>query len=787
MSASGNRTEKLTIGIAGVSLGQISRQIPTDEPPPLAPNADLDIIGKSVSRIDGRAMVTGTARYTVDVRLPGMLFARILRSPHPHARILSIDTSAAERHADVRAVHVLTENARGARTSRVSAEAALPTVRYVGAPVAAIAATTRSAADEAVHLIRVDYETLPFVVDMDEAQHPDAPRVFEASERDSAAADPRLAAQAANVFGPSTSTFFGGPRGDVTQGFREADVIVEGEFRTQVQTHCCLEPHAIVADWRAEGLTVYISTQNTIGVRDGLAAAFGLARKKVRVITEFMGGGFGSKLSVGEYGYVAVELSRKVSAPVALVFDRAEEQEASGNRPATWQRLRLGARRDGTLTAISLLSYGTAGVDLGAGVGNIAQAMYECPNFEMAQHDVFINAAPGCAMRAPGNVQGAFALEQLVDELAEELGLDPLAVRDRIDPSAVRREERRIGAERFGWDRRQAAGIDGGPVKRGLGVAQAFWPGIVQANAACEVRLGRDGSVELRSSVQDIGSGIRTLLAQVVAEELGLRPEEIAVRIGDTDFPPGPSSGGSKTTGSITPAARKAAYKVCQKLFAAAAPTLGVQPADLATRQGRVFPHNNPSRGMSFRQAAGLLGKEAVSAIAERGDNYGGFRLSSPMTIAREDLGGVQFAEVAVDTETGIVRVKRVTAVHDCGRPMNPRQIESQIHGGILMGISFGVFENRIIDHDSGRMVNADLEQYKLIGPRETPAIEVVVLENYQAISATDASGIAEPATIATAAAVANAVYNAIGVRMHELPMTPAAVLAALGRVPGRN
>ena len=464
-------------------------------------------------------MVTGAARYTVDVRLPGMLFARILRSPHPHARILSIDTSAAERHSGVRAVHVVTENSRAAgRPATVSAPGALPTVRYVGASIAAIAATTRSS----------------------------------------------------------------------------ADVIVDGEFRTQVQTHCCLEPHAIVADWRAEGLTVYISTQDTVGVRNDLAAAFGLARERVRVVTEYMGGGFGSKLSVGDYGYIAVELSRKAAAPVALVFDRSEEQQAGGNRPGTWQRLRIGARRDGTLTAISLLSYGTAGVDLGAGVGNIAQAMYECPNFEMAQHDVFTHAAPGCPMRAPGNVQGAFALEQMIDELADKLNLDPLALRDRIDPSTVRREERRIGAERFGWGTRRPAGAHDGPVKRGVGVAQSFWPGIVQTSAACEVRLDRDGSVELRSSVQDIGSGIRTLLAQVVAEELGLRPEDISVRIGDTDFPPGPSSGGSKTAGSITPAARKAAYQVRQKLFAAAAPALGTQPADLAVCQGRNLSSQQP-------------------------------------------------------------------------------------------------------------------------------------------------------------------------------------------------
>jgi xanthine dehydrogenase YagR molybdenum-binding subunit len=237
----------------------------------------------------------------------------------------------------------------------------------------------------------------------------------------------------------------------------------------------------------------------------------------------------------------------------------------------------------------------------------------------------------------------------------------------------------------------------------------------------------------------------------------------------------------------VAPAARKAAYQVRQKLFAAAASALEVQPDDLVAGQGRIHLRNSPARDISFRQAAGLLDQDVVSAVAERRDNYGGFQVDDPMSIAREGLGGVQFAEVIVDSETGIVRVERIVAVHDCGRPMNPRQIESRVHGGIIMGISLALFEDRILDRHTGRMVNADLEQYKLAGPRETPAIELVLLENYQAISATDACGIGEPATIATAAAVANAVYNAIGVRMRALPMTPAAVLAALDRVPAMN
>ena len=373
-----------------------------------------------------------------------------------------------------------------------------------------------------------------------------------------------------------------------------------------------------------------------------------------------------------------------------------------------------------------------------------------------------------------------------MDELAEKLGIDPIALRDRIDPSAARREERRIGAAHFGWSRRRLPAADAGPVKRGIGMAQSFWPGIVQTSASCEVRLQRDGSVEVRSSVQDIGTGIRTVLAQVVAEELGLHPEDVSVRIGDTNFPPGPSSGGSKMTGSITRPRARPRIRSGRPCWRKWLRSLARLRQELTVGQGRIFLRVNPAHGIGFRQAAGRL-KNVISAVADRGDNYGGFRVTSPMSLARENLGGVQFAEVSVDTETGIVRVARVVAVHDCGRPMNPRQIESQIHGGVLMGVSFALYEDRIFDRQSGRMLNADLEHYKLAGPREMPSIDVFLIENYQAISATDACGVAEPATIATAAAVANAVYNAVGVRIRNLPMTPASILDVLGRVPGRG
>ncbi|MGO9681916.1 MAG: xanthine dehydrogenase family protein molybdopterin-binding subunit [Beijerinckiaceae bacterium] len=770
-------SEKFPFGIASVGLGEVERQVPIDEPPPLPPNAALNVIGKSTPRQSGRAKVTGATRFTVDVALPGMLTGRFLRSPLPHAKVRAIDVSAAARHPGVRAILLVVrpEDPAGA------------IVRYVGAPVAAVAAVSMPAAEEALRLIRVDYEPLPFVVDMDKAREPTSPSVHDPASAPQGYASgwpaPHGLPLNGNVRGPATAG-----RGNVAQGFAQADIVVEGEYRTQVQTHCCLEPHAVVADWRADGLTVYMSTQFTAGVRRELAEAFGLPLSRVRVIVDSMGGGFGSKSTLGAYGRIAVALSRQANAPVRVILDRQEEQMDAGNRPATWQRLRIGAKRDGSLAAISLLSYGTAGVGLGGGVGNFAQALYDCPNFESAQHDVFINAGPGCAMRAPGNTPGAFGLEQAIDELAERLSIDPLALRDRIDPSPVRREERRIGAERIGWGRRHAPGADAGPAKRGLGVAQSLWPANVQIDSACEVRVLRDGSVEALSSVQDIGTGIDTVMAQTVAEVLGLRPEQINVRIGDTEFPAGTPSYGSRTTASITPPARTAAWRVLQTLLRETALALNVAPEDLIARDGRILVRDEPGRGMNFAEAATLLRTYRISAVASRSDDYGGFRRRmGDAALAQQDLGGVQFAEVAVDIETGIVRVERVVAVQDCGRPMNPLQIESQVHGGVLMGLSFALFEDRILDQHTGRMVNPNLEQYKLAGSRETPQIDVVVLENYQGRSATDAYGIAEPSNIATAPAIANAVHNAIGVRLRALPMTPAAILAALGKIPERS
>ncbi len=792
------------VGIAGVDIHQSRRDVPEGEPPPLAINDQLKSIGKPTPRVDGRAKVTGAAKYTADVKLPGMLYARMLTSPHPHAKIKSIDTSAAEKAPGVKAIHLL-DHTFGMAQEKGEEGNKYPLVRFAGQPFAAVAADTQQHADNAARMINVDYEILPFVTDIEKAKQNDAPLVFagQAEQKGTAGGGggPAGLSQSGNVRGPAK----GGNKqdGGIDDAFKDADVVVETEYHTSVQTHCALETHGFVADWKPDLLTVWASTQGTGSVRDELAAVFNLPKSKVRVITEYMGGGFGAKFGASNPGVLATHLSKKAGAPVRLMCDRKEEHLGTGNRPSSNQKYKIGAKKDGKLVAIQCTNYGTAGVGTGAGATAVAQNIYPCPAIYTEDYDVFTHAGPAAAFRAPGHPQAAFGFEQSIDELAEKLGIDPLALREVIDQSEARSVERKIGAEKIGWSNRKPAGSDAGPVKRGIGMAQAIWYRSSNRDSHCEVRITQDGSVELLSGVQDIGSGIRTVLAQVVAEELGLKPSDITIKIGDTSYPNGPGSGGSVTTNSITPVARDAAWKVKQEMLKQIAPKLGARADDLTLADGKVASKSDPSKGMSFKAAAAKLDTEQIAARAQRVQDYpvtedqqqqqpqlaegGGQRRRGRRGAGSGGLGGVQFVQVAVDTDTGVIKVEKVVAVHDCGRPMNPLTLTSQINGGIIQGLSYALFENRILDRNTGLMVNPNLEQYKIAGAKEMPEIEPIVIEQYWGRSSTDAAGIGEPATVPTAAAIGNAVYNAIGVRVRQTPMTPAAVLAALAQKDSSN
>ena len=773
--AAPTRTESFVWGIPQDGLQQKEREVRQDEPPPLPANAELTYIGKPTERYDGPAKAMGTGKYTADVHLPGMLYACMIDATIPHGRIISIDTTAAEKLPGVRAVHVI-EHVYGVaelRDPKLETPSRYPVIRYAGQPIAGVAAVSQQIANDAAKLVKVQYDRMPFVVDRSEARADDAPVVFpgpaDAAGSAGGGGGPAGVPQKGNVHGPQRKTI-----GDTQKGFAEADVTVEGEYFTQVQTHSALETHGFVVDWKPEEVTVYASTQGTASVRSEFAEVFKLPKSKVRVITEYMGGGFGAKFGAGNEGMVAASLSRKAKAPVKLMLDRRQEHIVC-NRPDSHQKLRIGAKHDGTLTAIELISYGTAGVGTGAGTAGPATNMYKCPNLLTEEYDVFVNAGPGAAFRAPGHPPGCFAFEQTIDDLAVKLNMDPLALREKIDDNPARKAERQVILERTNWRNRRPAGSDAGPIKRGMGIAQSVWYRFVSMNSSCEVRVSRDGSVELMSAVQDLGTGTKTMLAVVVAEEFGIPPSSVVIRIGDTRYPIGPDSGGSVTTGSISPAARNAAYQAKQKLFTAVASKLGTTPDNLAVQNGRVVFKNDASRSFTLKQVTTKLPTDEISALATRVAEYSKERIT---------YGGVDYVELAVDTETGRVHIEKVFGAHDCGRPINPTGVISQINGGILQGISYALFEQRIMDRNAGYMLNANLENYKILGAREVPEIEIALVENYIAQSSTDAAGIGESAGIITlAAAIGNAFYNATGVRMRKIPMTPANVLTALGKV----
>ena len=419
---------KIDVGLAGKTT-VIEVEIPAGDPPPYKVG-ERRLTGKKGPRLDGPRMVTGHAVYTHDVRRPGMLYARVVRSPHAHAKILSVDVSAAEKIPGV-----------------VIENPGKTIVRYHGEAVVALAAPTRAAAEDAHRAVNVTYGVLPHTVSLAAARKEGAPLVFEKPvvERQTAGDVPGGAApveQKGNVRGPKASG-----RGDAEKGFAEAEGTLEVVTTTSVQTHVCMETHSLFAEWVGDTLEIVASTQATFGVKDELAEVFKLPKDKVRVRAEFTGGGFGSKFGAGDYGVFAAKLAKKAGKPVLMALDRKEEHLAAGNRPDSWNRVKLGYKKDGTVTAVDYESFGTAGVATGTGTGGFVKSAYGFPAVKVDESDVFTHLGPGCAMRAPGHPQGCFAVETALEELASRLGMDPLALRLKNDPSEVRRAEWEIGAE----------------------------------------------------------------------------------------------------------------------------------------------------------------------------------------------------------------------------------------------------------------------------------------------------------------------------------------------------
>jgi xanthine dehydrogenase YagR molybdenum-binding subunit len=730
--------------------------------------AQFEQMGKPRPRSEGPLKVTGRARYTHDVKLPGMLYGRMIGAEIAAGEIVAIDTSKAEALPGVKAVWTA--------DSRI--------VRFAGQDVAAVAAVSPEIAMDAARLVKVTYKERPFTHELRAAMKDDAPLVYDLDKSPAGRDVPRKG----NVFGPGRSR---GNRGDVEKGFAEAEVVHEGTYYCAVHTHSPLETHGVVASWEADQLTVYASTQGIFAVREGLAEALGIDRKNVRVLCEHMGGGFGSKLgpsaSGSAFAMVACRLAKRAGAPVKLMLDRKQEQLCTGNAPSALITVKVGAKKDGTMTAVHYKSHGSGGVASGGGTAGPAGSLHgKNPNLKAEEYDVFTNAGPAAALRAPGHSQGAFGIESAVDELAEKLGMDPIELRKKNEASPVRMAQYDIGAKEIGWARRNKKAGDTstggfgpakGAKKRGLGMANGNWYVFASEETAAQVKVHRDGSVEVVAGYQDIGTGSRTAIAVVAAEELGIETSAVTMRIGDTQFPEGPASGGSVTINSVAPAVRLAANEARTKLFALAAPLLGLTPAELDAANGKIFVAKDPTKSVTFKQAAAKMSGETIDCTAKRPKQYETFR---------GDLAGTQFAEVEVDTETGEVRVIKMVSVNDCGFPANPLTAQNQVIGAMIQGASWALLEDRTLDRNVGTMVNPNLEWYKIFTPADMFEAKSVLTPLANLGNNTSTAGIGEPPIVPTLAVIANAVYNAAGVRVRDLPITPDKVLAALGEAKRR-
>lgn len=700
------------------------------------------IIGKRISRVDGPVKSTGRAKYTYDLNRPGMLYAKALRCPYAHAKVVSIDTGEAERMPGVKAVRVL--------------KAAGTEVLWFLDDVALVAAESEEQAEDAVRKIAVKWEKLPHLV----------------NDRNLAEAGDRAKAQAEQKVG------------DPDKGFEECDVIHEGEYGCAVVTHCCLESHGTVAEWQGDQLTANISTQAVSGVGGQFADPLQIDRKNVRILCDYMGGGFGSKFVADVWGVEAARLAKLSGRPVKFMLERSAELALAGNRPSDYAKIKVGAKKDGTLVAWQSDAWGTAGMNPAGAPPPLPYVFREIPNRRMRYSVILTNAGAARAWRAPNHPQAAVLTMCALEDLAAKLKMDPLDLfRKNINLVAGGRpEDYRVelekAAEMIEWKKNWHPRGDpaAGPVKRGLGLSIHTWGGRGHAST-CDLKIHPDGSVEISLGTQDLGVGTRTIVGMSVAETLGLPLKAITVNMGDNRYATSGASGGSTTVGGVTASTRRASVDGLQQLFEKAAPSLGVPADQLEAAGGKVQVQGNPAKSLTWKQACGKIGAMPITAQGKNPDDTKG-------KLTDSGVGGVQMADVSVDTETGIVKINKFVAVQDCGLVINPKLAESQVYGAMIMGVCYSLFEERVMDRATGRMLNPDMEFYKLAGIGDIGDFQVHMMTG-KGFDERGAIGLGEPPTNSPGAAISNAVANAIGVRVPEIPLTPDRVLAALekGRV----
>jgi len=730
------------------------------------------IIGQPIDRRDGRLKVTGGAKYAAEFTVPGLVHAALVQSTIASGTIVAIDTGAAERMPGVLAV-ITPDNAEKLHLEKKAQQTVTrPTLQdkevlFNGQHIGIVVADTLERAHAAAAAVQVTYQHGEAITLMDPAiGQAYVPKHFRFGQR------------------PPDSK-----RGDPDAAFEAAPVKLEATYTTPVEHHNPMEPHATIARWDGDELTVWTATQGIHGAQETLAALFGIPPEKVRVICPYVGGGFGCKGNTWPPVTLTAMAARKVGRPVKLNLTRADMYTSNGYRPRTIQKLRFAAERDGKLvsmrhdgfTQMSMPSLG----EFAEPVGLATEMLYACPNVAVTHRLVATNAGLPTYMRAPGEASGVFALESAMDELSAALKMDPIEMRMRNDtdidlhenkPFSSRnlRECYRRGAELFGWSRRmpQPRSMRDGRALIGLGMATATYPAN-RSGAGARVRLHADGSVAVQSGTQDIGTGTYTAMSQVAAETLGVPVSRVRFELGDSRFPKAPVSGGSQTVASVSPAVQAACAAARQKVFdlVLADPQLGagLSAADLRFENGDVVA---PGRRISVAQLLARQGVDHIEASAETDAGHGkeGHSLHS---------FGAQFAEVRVDADLGTIRVSRYVGVFDAGRILNAKTGRSQMLGGITYGLGMALLEATHVDAETGRIVNANIAEYLVPVNADVPAIEVVMLPgDDQIVDPLGARGIGELPMVGVAAAVANAVYHATGVRVRDLPIRVEDVLA---------
>jgi xanthine dehydrogenase YagR molybdenum-binding subunit len=564
--------------------------------------------------------------------------------------------------------------------------------------------------------------------------------------------------------------------GDPASAFQQAEVVHEGYYGQPVIVHCCLETHGSIAEWPdSDHLFLHISTQNVPGIAEQLGKAIDFPAANIHVHQDHVGGGFGSKLGLDPWGVASAQLSKKVGGkPVKMMLDRKPELETAGCRPSAYARVKVGAKKDGTLLAWESYSWGSGGV--GGGGSPPIPYIWKVPNQQKQHVNVVNNIGPARAWRAPNHPQACVITMCALDDLAAKLNIDTFDFVKKnialLDPRAnIYSEELDVADKLMGWKSRWHSRGDkaSGPVKQGLGLALHTWGGRGH-NSNCDLSIHPDGSVEIKMGTQDIGTGTRTSILIVAADTLGIPMEAINLQIGDNEYPRDSASGGSSTIGGVSSANFRAATDAKNQLFAKVAPALNAQPGELESVGGRVRVAADHNRSLSWKDACSKLGAQSITV---RGTNPGEGDLTN------SGVGGVQMADVSVDTETGIVKINKMVAVQDCGLVISPRQAESQVLGAMIMGVSYALYEEKVMDETTGTMLNSNMDNYRLAGLGDVGDL-VVHLMGGPGYDEKGVIGIGEPPTVSPGAAISNAVANAIGVRVPYLPLTPERVLEAM-------